>query len=263
MRNIKWYIKTKRFSAVLIASCILMTAAWPDTAAGGTASGDRTVLKNFCGIEMVLVPDGSLQGFWISRYEVTQEIYETVMGYNPSYFRGKDLPIEQVSWFQAVEFCNSLSKKAGFSPYYTINRKRDDPENKNMRIRWSVTVNREADGFRLPCSDEWEYAARAGSSADYFWGDAFDESYCWYSGNSGNTTHAVGTRKPNTWGIYDMCGNVREWCFEWHPEHYGFNRIVRDGQYSLEKNDLMVGLVDYQSPQYEFGFIGIRLARNR
>lgn len=228
------------------------------------SAGEELVeVKNFNGVEMVLVPEGELPGFWISRYEVSQHIYESVMGENPSYFKGAHLPVEQVSWYQALEFCNRLSVKCGFKPYYTIDKKRDDPENRNLRMRWAVVINKGADGFRLPSSAEWEYAARAGSKGDYFWGDEMDGDYCWYNGNSSGTTHDVSSKRPNRWGIYNICGNVREWCFEWHPNFEGLYRIVRDGHYSMRADNLKISQVDYQSPQFEFGFIGIRLARNK
>ncbi len=220
-------------------------------------------VKKISGVDMVLVSGRGVQDFWISRYEVTQELYEAVTGVNPGYFKGPQLPVEQVSWFNAVEFCNKLSGMAGFEPYYNIDKTKDDPENCNSGIRWIVTINKDAGGFRLPTSAEWEYAARGGSRGKYFWGDEMNGDYCWYSGNSGDRTHTVGTRKPNAYGIFDICGNVQEWCFDWNQSFTGLYRVLRDGHFRISKEDMMIDIIDYRSPQFEFGFTGIRLVKNK
>lgn len=225
--------------------------------------GVIAAVANFKGIEMVLIPVDSVYRFWISRYEVTQELYQSVMGINPSYFKGEKLPVEQVSWFNAVEFCNRLSIADGFNPYYNINKKKCDPENKNSGTRWTVTVNKDADGFRLPTSEEWEYAARSGTSGKYFWGDKINGDYCWFKDNSGEKTHPVGGKKPNAYGLFDITGNVREWCFDWHPLFRGLNRVVRDGHYSLDPEEMRIDKLDSYPPHLEFGFIGIRLVKNK
>ncbi len=219
--------------------------------------------EKFGEVEMVLVSGKEVKAFWIGKYEVTQKLYESVMGDNPSYFKGARLPVEQVSWFNAVEFCNRLSVMTGLKQYYNIDKNRDDPENRNSGTRWTVTVNGDADGFRLPTSLEWETAVRGESLSEYFWGNEMNGDYCWYSGNSGNTTHPAGMKKPNGIGLYDTCGNVREWCFDWHPLYPGWCRIVRDGHYSLGADEIKPGKVEYRSPHFEFGFTGIRVARNR
>lgn len=226
-------------------------------------SGEKISVKKFADVEMVLITGVNTPDFWISRYEVSQELYQSVTGTNPSYFKGDKNPVEQVSWFNAVEFCNRLSEIAGFAPYYTIDKKRDDPENVNSGIRWTVTINNNADGFRLPTSEEWEYAARGGSSGKYFWGDEMNGEYCWYSGNSGDKTHPSGTKKPNAAGIFDICGNVQEWCFDWNQSFIGLYRVVRDGHFRQDEKDMQTGKIDYRSPQFEFGFTGIRLVKNK
>ncbi|HPJ35789.1 MAG TPA: SUMF1/EgtB/PvdO family nonheme iron enzyme, partial [Spirochaetota bacterium] len=104
--------------------------------------------EKFGEVEMVLVSGKEVKAFWIGKYEVTQKLYESVMGDNPSYFKGARLPVEQVSWFNAVEFCNRLSVMTGLKQYYNIDKNRDDPENRNSGTRWTVTVNGDADGFR-------------------------------------------------------------------------------------------------------------------
>jgi len=267
------FIVRCRIAAVLIPAVLFMLicitpediyAEEIHPAVSLTAVGERLKpVKKFAGVEMVLITGIKLQEFWISRYEVSQELYESVTGTNPSYFKSGKNPVEQVSWFNAVEFCNKLSSKAGFSFYYNIDKEKDDPENKNSGIKWTVTVNKDADGFRLPTSLEWEYAARAGSSGKYFWGDVMNGDYCWYSGNSGNKTHPSGIKKPNANGIFDISGNVQEWCFDWHPSFPGLYRVVRDGHFCIDEDNMQVAKIDYRSPQFEFGFTGIRLAKNK
>ena len=141
-----------------------------------------------------------LSAFSIGKHEVTQAQWMSVMGgKNPSSFKGDDLPVEQVSWNDAVEFCKQLSAKTGYN-------------------------------FRLPTEAEWEYACRAGTNTEYSFGD--DEKqlgeYAWYNGNSGDKTHPVGTRKQNPFGLFDMHGNVWEWCSDWYGENY-YNQLSKQG----------------------------------
>ena len=140
--------------------------------------------------------------FMIGKYAVTQALWEGVMGSNPSSFKGANRPVERVSWFDVVEFCNKLSKREGLDPAYTINGE-------------DVTCNWNAKGYRLPTEAEWEYSARGGEYHKYSGSYNVDE-VAWYTKNSGNQTHPVGQKKPNGFGLYDMTGNVWEWVWDWY-----------------------------------------------
>ncbi len=135
--------------------------------------------------------------FYMGVYEVTQEQYEAVVGKNPAYFKGAKNPVETVSWDDAVAFCKALSKKTG-------------------KV------------VRLPTEAEWEYACRPGTKTAFCFGDDQKQlgDYAWYTGNSGSKTHPVAQKKPNAWGLYDMHGNVWEWCSDWYADSYANAKAV-------------------------------------
>src|SRR5207302_1335063 len=130
-----------------------------------------------------------------------------VTGASPSSYRGPDnLPVETISWYEAIAFCNKLSEREGLKPYY----------------RSDEGVQSGGDGYRLPTEAEWEYACRAGSTTRYSFGDdaARLGKYAWYVANSTNKTRPAGQTRPNTWGLYDMHGNVWEWCWDRYGVDY-------------------------------------------
>ena len=143
--------------------------------------------------------------FRIGSTPITQAQWESVMGTNPSRFHGEDLPVEQVSWFDAVRFCIALSEKLGRIPPYRVD---------GNSVEWID----DADGYRLPTEAEWEYAARAGGSHVYAGSDVAG-SVAWYGDNSGKATHPVAGKQPNAWDLHDMSGNVWEWCWDWSGDY--------------------------------------------
>lgn len=153
--------------------------------------------------------------FYMSKYEVTQEQWQAVMGSNPSHFKGEaNLPVEMVSWNKAQEFCRKMSE----------------------------AVNRV---IRLPSEEEWEYASRSGSKGTFCFGEDLSKlgDYCWYRVNADLKTHPVGLKKPNAWGLYDMHGNVREWCEDWYDPYPG--STMKDEEFIPRQRILRGGSWDW------------------
>ncbi|MBT31643.1 MAG: transcriptional regulator [Thalassobius sp.] len=216
--------------------------------------------------------------FLIGKYPVTQKIWKTVMGNNPSKFKGCDnCPVESVSWYDAVEFCNKLSELHGLSKFYSIDKDRVDPNNKSEKDKkkWMIRTNENANGYRLPTETEWEFAARGGKLSKgytYAGSNNLDE-VGWYNKNSNKNIHPVGELKPNELGIYDMSGNVFEWCWDWYGEYNkadkdnplgaesGNHRVVRGGSRNYYNINCRVAFRYFDNPDYRYFNLGFRLTR--
>ncbi len=228
----------------------------------------------------------TIRDFYIGVYEVTQKEWIEVMGSNPSQFRGDDLPVDTVSWYDCVEYCNKRSLKEGLEPHYNIDKNQRDPDNKSEYddVKWTITVNESANGYRLPTEAEWEYAAGGGqmsksytysgsSDADeaaWYWRNAGDEylsgDWNWSAIETNNSkTKSVGTQKPNELGIYDMSGNVREWCWDWYED-----KDTAGGSYRVWRGGGWIGDVSCCASSYRGKFEavgkgpdqGLRVCRN-
>ncbi len=209
--------------------------------------------------------------FLMSRTEVTQEQYEAMMGSNPSVFKDPELPVETISWYEAVEFCNKLSRQEGFDTCFT---------GSGANIHCDFTAN----GYRLPTEAEWEYACRAVTETDFHTGNMTHSGPSpldpalgragWYGGNSGSRTHPVGAKEPNAFGLYDMHGNVYEWCWDWFDSYSsgpaedprgptsGSNRVLRGGSWLFDarycRSADRGSLGGPDSRNYLFGFRVVR-----
>ena len=195
--------------------------------------------------------------------EVTQTQWFEVMGTWPAWFEGANRPVERVDWFDAIRFCNALSRREGLTPAYHI---------EHEQVGWNL----DADGYRLPTEAEWEYACRAGSSQRYTMGDDPGQlqTVGWFGGSAGNGTGSVARLEPNPWGLYDMHGNVWEWCWDWSGEYpprfardpvgpaSGRSRVIRGGAFDSPAASCRSAKHNAADPDLNAPMIGFRVARN-
>jgi formylglycine-generating enzyme required for sulfatase activity len=201
--------------------------------------------------------------FFLGIHLVTQGQYQAIMGSNPSGFKGSDdLPVEYVSWLDAVNFCNKLSEKDKRTPFY--------------RINGTNVAGVGGNGYRLPSEAEWEYTCRAGSATWYSFGEDTEKlgEHAWYSGNSQSKTHQVGQKSPNAWGLYDMEGNVWEWCGDWYDQYYYASspdadppgpskasaRVIRGGSWSDSDLYCRPAVRNRSAPEDRYNNLGFRVA---
>lgn len=222
----------------------------------------------------------TLSDYYISKTLVTQKEWTSVMDSNPSKFRWDNLPVENVSWYHALVFLNKLSIKEDLTPVYIINRSRNPEDWGNVPITsnadWdAVRTDWSADGYRLPTEAEWEYAARGGNKSKgfiYAGSDDIDE-VAWYLDNSRRRTIYVGIKKPNELGLYDMSGNVWEWCWDIYGEYTssdktnplgakaGNQSVLRGGSWDSGSDSCRVTNRRREYPGNRYGNIGFRYVR--
>ena len=191
-----------------------------------------------------------IKAFLLGRFPVTQSLYGKVMGEYPSGFTGEQKPVESVPWSDAVAFCNALSNLHGLLPCHT-----KDPDS------GSWDLDPQGNGHRLPTGAEWQYACQAGSTAIRY-GEL--QEIAWYRENSDNTTHDVGLKAPNAWGLHDMLGNVWEWCSDrYDASVYGSYRVFRGGGWCDVERSVMATTRRRSHPEkFKMDDLGFRIARN-
>ncbi|MGA2506129.1 MAG: formylglycine-generating enzyme family protein [Chitinispirillaceae bacterium] len=220
----------------------------------------------------------TLSAFYLDTTEVTQEEYLSLMGVNPSYFRdstnGASYPVEQVTWFDAVLYCNARSKSEGKDTIYSFSHITGEPGNGCQGLL-DLAIDYMKNGYRLPTEAEWEYACRGGTTTNYWWGNDTngmgDRAWTFY--NSGNTTHIVATKVANAYGLYDMTGNVWELCNDWYGSYpsgaitnptgaaTGTHRVLRGGSWNYTFGYLRSAYRNNLYPDARYYYNGFRCVR--
>jgi formylglycine-generating enzyme required for sulfatase activity len=224
---------------------------------------DKTISK--IDRQMVAIPGGKielrddrtkqqwaveLEPFLLSKFLITQDLYLEITKESPSTFKGAKRPVETVTWKDAITFCNLLSANASLKLCYSFNEEVEE-----------ISFDPKADGYRLPTEAEWEYACKAGTIGIRY-GEL--DSIAWYKDNSAQATHDVGMKEPNLWGLYDMIGNVWEWCSDIYDETvYGSYRIFRGGGWcDLERGCMATNRRRSHPTSFKIDDLGFRIAKN-
>ncbi|MCL2806041.1 MAG: formylglycine-generating enzyme family protein [Treponema sp.] len=274
----------KKFAVLVIMTCFIVS---------GLAAQQNTMVRINGGTFTMGSPaneegrfDNEIQrqvtvsSFQMSRFPVTQREYQEIMGTNPIHFKGDNLPVESVSWWDAVEYCNRRSHRERLTLAYTIDRERG-----------TVTWNRNATGYRLPTEAEWEYACRAGTRTAYNTGNNITTTQANFGGVKERVeevtnefglvsrttirefTTRVGSFPANAWGLHDMHGNVWEWCWDWYGDYpagaqtnptgavSGEDRVLRGGSWLDDGRDLRSAYRSYGDPDGRDSYIGFRVVR--
>ena len=275
-----------KYSKELLFCCMLTVVTAVCGQEAKSIAGDRTyrvngvsfTMKPIAAVQEAMLGDNSqsdnkehsvsLSAYYIGQTEVTQELWKAVMGNNPSTFTDSvKNPVEQVSWYDCIEFCNELTAEIMGEEHcvYTIRGS-------------SVTADFSQKGFRLPTEAEWEYAAMDGRYHTYAGtnNEASLKDYAWYDANSGDKTHEVGTKQANKYGIYDMSGNVQEWCWDWYSSGTptsgqsdpkgaasGDVRVVRGGSWDRIAGVAARAYRDFYGPVYRGLNLGLRVAMSK
>ncbi len=218
---------------------------------------DKVAFVKIPGGEIILEDERSnskwkvnISSFLLAKYPVTKDLYFSVINESNNSFKGDQTPIVDVSWYNAIVFCNKLSRLAKLKECYLIS---DDGKD--------VYFDNEANGYRLPSEAEWEYACRA-ESKEVRYGEI--DQIAWYYNNSGGKVHEVGLKEPNNWGLYDMIGNVWEWCWNLYDKNvYGPYRIFRGGGWYDRANSCRASCCRKSHPTHQIDDLGFRLARSK
>jgi formylglycine-generating enzyme required for sulfatase activity len=225
--------------------------------------------------------------FMIGKYEVTQEEFQALMGYNPSHFTdcGLNCPVENVTWHEAVAFMNGLSVSQGLEECFDCTNS-DSSINCEVKPQYSGQNYYNCKGYRLPTEAEWEYAYRSGTTAAFYNGDITQmgcnpldpnlDKIGWYCGNAGGKIHPAGDKQANAWDLYDMAGNVGEWVYDWYAPYpstspvvdpvgvsnTGSNRVSRGGLWRYGSQSYRAAYRYSDSPNVSNRDLGFRFLRS-